>query len=78
MINFVIAISNYAHKTKVVNDFGIFAQTTERVRDRIGQIDAIIGKLIVGNSITHHFFSDEDLSKHVELLVRALYQELKN
>ena len=43
MINFVIAISDYAHKTKGMNDFGIFAQNAEELVENENYLDALTG-----------------------------------
>ncbi len=43
MINFVVAISDYAHKTKGLKDFGIFVQNAEELVENEKFLDALTG-----------------------------------
>jgi cysteinyl-tRNA synthetase len=43
MINFVIAIADYAHDTKGVKDFGIFAQNAEELVENGNYLNALTG-----------------------------------
>ena len=43
MINFVIAIADYAHRTKGAKDFGIFAQNAEELVENMNYLNALTG-----------------------------------
>jgi len=43
MINFVIAITDYAHRTKDAKDFGIFAQNAEELVENVNYLNALTG-----------------------------------
>ena len=43
MINFVIAIADYAHRTKAVKDFGIFAQNAEELIENMNYLNVLTG-----------------------------------
>jgi cysteinyl-tRNA synthetase len=43
MINFVIAIADYAHRTKGVKDFGIFAQNAEELVENMDYLNVLTG-----------------------------------
>ena len=43
MLNFVIAIADYAHRTKGVKDFGIFTQNAEEFVENMDYLNVLTG-----------------------------------